>query len=913
MLTYTLRYREPTETALGLLLLGHSVVTLRAVLTRLGTHPWPGIFRVADGFLLRPAGGTRLTIPGTIRLRVVAERLWMPIDAELLPALHPEEQSALVRSRGVIVLPGGRVLEFDPQQPILPSDLLETPPLLPSEWRPLLNLEPLPDGLTRLERLFPAASADSVLQPPDDPIASEPIEPSDAPTRQEQITARIRLATGKFLMAAGQMLGMRSLAQRGAEMVQRAMQQAPTLMREVVGTQAASIAELLKRFESGNLDDALRHAIPIDSSGAPNSATNSARRDFRLPERSIRYSLSDLLRGNSGGGGGGTWTLESSQYQQLRDAYYRAATLAQSQGDFRRAALIFGKLLDDVAQAARVLSQGGYHRDAAILYRDRLHQLEHALREFSLAGDWTEALKIAERLQAFERMGIILRQLGQFEAADRAFLRAAEAKIEKFHDYLGAATLVMQQTGRYEWGAAIFQRGWNRRDKSLSDSASAIGCAIRLSEFLAFAQPRTPLLQLLDEVDAWLVSSGSEKLATQWYHHLPRLAELPVLQELRADLRDRALVGLARFLQEHAQTESKRGGIVGRLFVRDADWPAEMVRDAEFALTTAIQRRKRLESPRSRVLWVQLTRSRVDAYAKTPQALAVAARGELVVHRGANLVASRCDGRSSIPVQQVACNLTGDNVVLLTEVASEIDSGTELEPRLALIGYSSAGRTEMHLAGRYDFDLSAESTVRLLPQIRLVANAQRVELASESIRWWLAAPSLQMLQEFPAGDGEIPHLSFEVTRQAGVRELRICGSIAELGDQRVNLGYWPQKAVISQPSIQTVLIAAVTEAGELYLTQLLLEPNRLLEDRVLRRKDAVQFVDVEFLPNQRLAVLTADRRILFLRWSREGLHEAEPSQALESPHLPLACAFFPLQSELALLFDSGQLAILPIG
>ena len=60
----------------------------------------------------------------------------------------------------------------------------------------------------------------------------------------------------------------------------------------------------------------------------------------------------------------------------------KAAELAILRGDYRRAALIYGRLLRDYRAAANVLSRGGLHRDAAILLLTRLDDPRGAARAF---------------------------------------------------------------------------------------------------------------------------------------------------------------------------------------------------------------------------------------------------------------------------------------------------------------------------------------------------------------------------------------------------------------------------------------------------------------------------------------------------------------------------------------------------
>src|SRR4051794_6621561 len=91
-------------------------------LLRLGRPGFPTVHAVAGGFLIRLTAPEGSSHPGVLRLRALSANLFLPVDAELSPALLPDEAQALVRHRGLVFLPGGRVLAFDPEATLGPAD-----------------------------------------------------------------------------------------------------------------------------------------------------------------------------------------------------------------------------------------------------------------------------------------------------------------------------------------------------------------------------------------------------------------------------------------------------------------------------------------------------------------------------------------------------------------------------------------------------------------------------------------------------------------------------------------------------------------------------------------------------------------------------------------------------------------------
>ena len=143
----------------------------------------------------------------------------------------------------------------------------------------------------------------------------------------------------------------------------------------------------MRKFQDGDLEAALRRALPLGESGGRGSQLDPG---AELPTNPLRYSLNDL-RGSSHGR---IWQGGAEVLAQLTIEYRKAAEAATARGDYRRAAFIYGKLLRDYRLAAAVLSKGGLHHDAAILYLEKLNDEPSAARCFEAAGAFDQALAI---------------------------------------------------------------------------------------------------------------------------------------------------------------------------------------------------------------------------------------------------------------------------------------------------------------------------------------------------------------------------------------------------------------------------------------------------------------------------------------------------------------------------------------
>ncbi|QJW98884.1 hypothetical protein [Frigoriglobus tundricola] len=233
--------REPPRAADAFLVLTTGPAALAAACACCDTLP--ETFAVAGGFVLLPRGAVRGPVPGAIRLARLAGDLFAPVDADLLPALLPDEAVGLTRDRGLIVLPGGTVLSFDPGAPLPVSRWLAPPTVRRAEWRPFPRRPDRPDTLTAIERPSPPVIAVIELLGAGAPDDAEPLPgagegaagpvPDDARPPTGSALARAvfgaGLAAGGLLAWLGKQFGSTKLARIGGDLARRAIERVPRL------------------------------------------------------------------------------------------------------------------------------------------------------------------------------------------------------------------------------------------------------------------------------------------------------------------------------------------------------------------------------------------------------------------------------------------------------------------------------------------------------------------------------------------------------------------------------------------------------------------------------------------------------------------------------------------------------------
>lgn len=164
-------------------------------------------------------------------------------------------------------------------------------------------------------------------------------------------------------------------------------------MAHVVGRrQAEYLSRMLDMFERGDLDAALRHAIPLGGDGGgepapPALGTPSPRSDLaiapaRLAAASALYSGLDL-------------------FEELRSRYRRAFEQLERAGDIERAAFVLAELLGADEEAVAFLEKHRRFRLAAEIAEARGLPAGLVVRQWFLAGDVRRAVLLSRARGAF--------------------------------------------------------------------------------------------------------------------------------------------------------------------------------------------------------------------------------------------------------------------------------------------------------------------------------------------------------------------------------------------------------------------------------------------------------------------------------------------------------------------------------
>lgn len=250
----------------------------------------------------------------------------------------------------------------------------------------------------------------------------------------------------------------------------------------------AAVQWLLNKLDE-DPDEGLRYAVPLGGDrrgGRVETSSGLAKHgtDFKLGELGVRRGTSIL-------------GADHHQVLKLEAAYREQANLAIERGDVRRAAFIHAHLLHDLRMAALVLERGGYYREAAALWQERLLEPRGAARCLAAGGFVDEAVRLYVSVGAHAEAATALEEVGHGEAAVPHWESAVEAAT-KLGDVCGAVTLVKERLGQPERAASLAFNGWTGDPARVDclglwlDLKAELGC--------------------LDEVSAWASSEDEAGL-----------------------------------------------------------------------------------------------------------------------------------------------------------------------------------------------------------------------------------------------------------------------------------------------------------------------------------------------------------------------------------------------------------------
>jgi hypothetical protein len=170
------------------------------------------------------------------------------------------------------------------------------------------------------------------------------------------------------------------------------------LSRALGWRQGRYLSRVMQMFEQGDVDEALRHAIPLSSI----SDSPILKMTLGLPGVRQNLRLNPFGRRPSS-----TMLLGQSLYSHLNQLYRSTFKRLEAQGRIAEAAFVLAELLRSNEEAVAFLERNGRLREAAEVAEARELAPEIIVRQWFIAGEKERAIQVARRTGAFH--GAVLR------------------------------------------------------------------------------------------------------------------------------------------------------------------------------------------------------------------------------------------------------------------------------------------------------------------------------------------------------------------------------------------------------------------------------------------------------------------------------------------------------------------------
>ena len=172
-----------------------------------------------------------------------------------------------------------------------------------------------------------------------------------------------------------------------------------TRLARVLGwRQGRYLSRVMQLFEQGDMDEALRHAIPLSSI----SDSPILRMTLGLPGVRQNLRLNPFGRRPSS-----AMVLGQSLYSHLHQLYRSTFKRLEAQGRIGEAAFVLAELLRANEEAVAFLERNGRLREAAEIAEARELAPEIIVRQWFVAGEKERAIQVARKAGAFH--GAVLR------------------------------------------------------------------------------------------------------------------------------------------------------------------------------------------------------------------------------------------------------------------------------------------------------------------------------------------------------------------------------------------------------------------------------------------------------------------------------------------------------------------------
>ncbi|MFK7970533.1 MAG: hypothetical protein AB8F95_09205, partial [Bacteroidia bacterium] len=216
---------------------------------------------------------------------------------------------------------------------------------------------------------------------------------------------------------------------------------------------------------------------------------------------------------------------------------------------------IHAQLLGSFHEAANVLEQGGHFREAAVLFKDHLHDKRSAAHCYAEGGMLNEAAVLYEEVKEFEKAGDLFEEIGNKTKSQALFQKASQQALSN-KDPLKAGQLLADKLGEVkEAEDCWFEEGWKKGVKAEDCLNAWLGSVAQddeaaLIKKLDQVYKKDTSTQMEDMLGKVLLTQKQQQNSEVFDAFAERVSYEVIAQNLQKDKKGKSLNAWKRMLPE---------------------------------------------------------------------------------------------------------------------------------------------------------------------------------------------------------------------------------------------------------------------------------------------------------------------------------------------------------------------------
>ncbi len=199
-------------------------------------------------------------------------------------------------------------------------------------------------------------------------------------------------------------------------------------------------------------------------------------------------------------GAGGTTTIGDRQFDMLAQHYEKLTEDFIAKKQFKKAAYIQLRLLQNPYKAANILKDGHLYNEAALVYLKKCHNKFEAAECYELARSYSKSIKLYKELEMNEKVGDLYQKMDDKKKAHHHYQIVVD-DYSKNYQYVKASLVYRKKMDNIIAANELLLKGWN-------DHKDAVNCA---NNYFANFKDKASLEKELHDFKAKRTNTGNEQ------------------------------------------------------------------------------------------------------------------------------------------------------------------------------------------------------------------------------------------------------------------------------------------------------------------------------------------------------------------------------------------------------------------